>query len=154
MVTVWKLGVVPVGQFVPSKRQTSVLLICVSAAKRVLPRIAKFVPVVFVPVAFTQVNSLELKLPVILIAVKVPTEAKMPVVVTLVAVTFPSSAFQRKAEDPRESCASCAGFRSDETVPSTAKFVVVALDEVTFEIVVSPKIIVPDAERFEVVMPP
>jgi hypothetical protein len=56
-VTVWKFGDVPDGQFVPSKRQTAMLFIFVSTGKRTDAVTARFVDVVFVPVAFVHVIS-------------------------------------------------------------------------------------------------
>lgn len=149
LVTVWKLGVVPEGQFVPSKRHTAVLLIKVFDERRVEPVIARVVPVVFVPVALPQVNSVGLNPLKIFKTPKVPMVAKALVAVTLVAVTFPNSAFQRSDELPRERVASLDGIRSLVTLPETAKLVAVAL-----VIVVSPKITVPEAFTFDVVIPP
>lgn len=103
MVTVWKFGVVPDGQLVPSKRQIAVLLIKVFDERRVPPVIASEVPVVLVPVALVQVKYVGLKPLKIFNTPKVPIVAKAFVVVTLVAVTFPKFAFQRKDSLPRES---------------------------------------------------
>jgi hypothetical protein len=89
------------------------------------------------PVAFVNVSDCRLAVPV---AVRLPTVdarayrefAKRFVVVTEVAVTEASAAFQRREAEPRERAASSVGMREVETPPKTARPVVVTLVAVPF----------------------